>query len=170
MGRWHDGNKSSVDRTIMSGPNEETPLQFLEVTNHLDMEIEMRFHGEPYHWKPGESVNCSTEAAAHIFGYGCNKEGRISAFLRLGWICTNPGCDYAGAMNKLAKISFRPVEQVFQMPTGAERKERGRRRRKSSVSGSDRPLTAAGEASGGAEDSSEPSTAPTGTESDEPLF
>lgn len=153
----------------MSGPNEDTPVSYLEITNGLDFEIEMFFHGDRYLWAPGESVNCTTDAAAHIFGFGLPKEGvqsRTAAFHRLGWISTAPGCDYKSAMAKLAKISFKGVEQVFQMPTAEERQERKARGKRKNSGNSDRLLTETGTGGGGAEEISDAPSTP----EDEPIF
>lgn len=145
----------------MSGPNEESPLEYLEITNGLEETIEMGYHGDRYVWEPGEQVLCTTLAAAHIFGFGRDMNGRVAAFHRLGWVSTAPECNYKNAMKKLAKITFKPVEQVFQMPTGEERKKRGRKR--SNLG--DRPLP---ELEGGAGEEQSSPAVPTGT--DEPAF
>lgn len=123
----------------MSGPNENAPTTYLEVTNHSAETLVAAFHGDEYVWEPGEKLNMSEDAARHVFGFGLSDKS--SAFHRLGWLNTKPDGQMKDALNKLKLFQFTPVQQVFQM---AERKERKAKK----AGGSDRSLAGAGENSG----------------------
>jgi hypothetical protein len=125
----------------MSGPYEEAGGEkYLEVTNGLDETVEMSYHGDRYVWEPGEKLLLTEAAAGHIFGYGLDNAGKETAFLRIGWINSRPECNWKTAMERLKKMHFAPVEQVF---------EKARARKKSGVS--DRSLVDAGGLVGGAD-------------------
>lgn len=136
----------------MAGPNEEAEqVRFYEVENGLDEEVVMKFHGDRYEWAPGEKLRCSEDAIRHIFGYGL--EEKAPAFMRLGWLNTRPDCQMKDAMKKLAKMKFRPVQQVFEMA-------QKRAAKKSGVS--DRTLTDAGDSSGAGDAEASVPAAPQG--------
>jgi len=136
----------------MSGPFEaEAPVQYFEVTNGLEEEIVMGFHGDKYEWQPGEKLICSEAAIRHIFGYG--EDDKSTAFLRLGWINSRPECNMKAAMAKIAKIKCVPVTHAFNEVADARAKRGGKK-----ASASDRPFADAGESSGGDADADQASS------------
>jgi len=102
-------------------------VQFLSVKNGTDRKISGRFHGEDYVLKPGESVTMPVEAAAHIFGFGV--DDKTPALHRLGWLTASQHAEVA--MERLSKLGFEPVHQVFELET--ERRSRGKKGRRGEI-------------------------------------
>jgi hypothetical protein len=98
----------------------EEGVQYLAVTSNLEKAFSARFHGVEYFFKPGKAVNMPLDAVAHVFGFGADDKTR--ALHRLGWLTlTN---DMEAALEKLNRISFMPIEQVFELRSTRPRKRR----------------------------------------------
>ena len=134
----------------MSGPNDEVETQFLAVTNKGKDKFFAKFHGDPYEWLAGETVNISVVAAQHIFGFGGDDDVKTAAFLRSGWLNANQN-DMKVAYAKLDQFDFAPVLQVFTSDASKAQKRKGK------VIASDRgSRPGAGESSGDADTDASP--------------
>jgi|SRR5215831_529805 len=73
-----------------------------------------RFDGDDYEFDKGTSHIMSTDAAAHIFGYGADREGKVKSFARNGWMRDSE--QFKAAQARLADFQFAEVSASFQDP------------------------------------------------------
>lgn len=90
------------------------PSAQVRVTNRNNAWIvKDRFGGQPYVFRPGETVVVAAEVAEHIFGYGLDEKGRWQKFLRMGIANEKNGAEM------WRRIEIKPVGNI--QFTGAAR-------------------------------------------------
>jgi hypothetical protein len=97
-----------------------TDIQFLSVTSRLQKKFRARYVGIDYDFRQNEAVNLPIDAARHIFGFG--EDDKTASLHRLGWLTHTEGLEEA--LEKLSKIEFEPVQQVFELASKAKSKQR----------------------------------------------
>lgn len=82
------------------------------VRNNTGIAFADRYDGVDHVFPVGEMVECSEDAARHIFGYG--QPDKTQNMIRLGWAATTGGI--AAAYERLAKFEFLQGRIVVEEP------------------------------------------------------
>lgn len=83
------------------------PSAQVRVTNRNNQWIVRdKYAGEPYVFRPGETVTVAAEVAEHIFGYGLDAKEKWKKFLRMG-IANDPK-----GKEMWARIDIKPVGNI----------------------------------------------------------
>lgn len=106
---------------VYQDPEDSTAVSHIKVTNHNTFDLEDRFDGRLYSFRPNEAVTVPIGVAQHIFGFGLEEAAQQAYCMRrFGWNTIEHAADRKNIMYyknlDIRPVRFRMVEVIHDEP------------------------------------------------------